>query len=389
MPHLHSGASECALETDVGSWSGGHGSAKNTYHYRPNLEFHHRKLANMSPKVAERYTQQRLDLKGKIWADADKLRKWETGETTRRATEHEAAWKRRVDSIEAKLTALGWNPDIYGPAWKHMGEASQPTPLSDRIWNKIRPAILAACEAYTSTRRESSIMSRLRARQERLRPTHEALGRTSVHPPATYLTFGEFLNLPSVSPYWTEEWDGGDDLFDGAGPLGPEWDADRDQVSQEAESLVASQKSAVVSAIRQVHVKAGVLDVLDSEDPFGRATARFGHLGVVGSHEELRNHISPAWRSLYTHSDVGFHVGHDDFVDVATRAITVADVSATLYVLKAMGLDSRATPDQYQHLALTCTLGCQTYVSHKLRGSDHTMALFEEVAVAAAAGVTA
>ncbi|KAL8281256.1 hypothetical protein RQP46_006290 [Phenoliferia psychrophenolica] len=133
--------------------------------------------------------------------DAQHMTTWETTGVQDRKLAVRDASKQRTADIDAKMVALGYDlQEIYSSLYSH-GKA-----LTDRIWNKIAPQIIAAADRNKTNRLQREADSRRSQRMHLIDPLHQSIldswpSNSKLNFPSLY----EFYCFPSIKVFWDPE----------------------------------------------------------------------------------------------------------------------------------------------------------------------------------------
>ncbi|KDQ57851.1 hypothetical protein JAAARDRAFT_156921 [Jaapia argillacea MUCL 33604] len=170
-----------------------------------------------SLKGEERATfiQQRLEGTKKIKSHAKICEQWARGQASDRTQELDGARKDRMEAIQAKLKALGWEDVLSKMTWRETEEferhklVKEPKRLTERIWNNIRGPLVEHMEQVKAKvlerDRKALVFARKRIAIEVLRTyKNQCLPYTQILPgPPDFCDIPEIrdiIELPSDVP---------------------------------------------------------------------------------------------------------------------------------------------------------------------------------------------
>ncbi|KAI5481174.1 F-box domain contaning protein [Pseudohyphozyma bogoriensis] len=127
-----------------------------------------------------------------------------------------AIGRERRDDIEAKVQSLGYAGFFYHPLWWGSKIVNKKEPLSDTVWQEIKPAVLELLDTIQAKNHaeaaEYSERLRMRERKRSLQDAYQdllkstsqrdAASTSSARIPHSFPLFPNFLNLPTVMKFW-------------------------------------------------------------------------------------------------------------------------------------------------------------------------------------------
>ncbi|KAL8281236.1 hypothetical protein RQP46_006270 [Phenoliferia psychrophenolica] len=136
-------------------------------------------------------------------ASVAKTREWENTDVRDRQKAALDAAKERTEAIDAKMVALGY--DLRDVQSMYSSLYNQGKALTDLIWKKISPQIIAEADRKKAYRLEREAAARRTQRQKLLDPLHASMLDTWTSSDLNFPSLAQFYHLPSIKAFWDPE----------------------------------------------------------------------------------------------------------------------------------------------------------------------------------------
>ncbi|GAA6007711.1 hypothetical protein JCM11491_003936 [Sporobolomyces phaffii] len=134
------------------------------------------------------------------------LARWSKQSQAARSAAADETKRARRDAIEKRLADLGYTETEIDGLDEYRSTIEQPTALTESIWSRISPVLIAKCDEIRTRRIEREALRAASRRRTALRPRYDALCKTeSDESLKTYPSFAIWSDLPAVAKFWQDE----------------------------------------------------------------------------------------------------------------------------------------------------------------------------------------
>ncbi|GAA5825524.1 hypothetical protein JCM5353_002327 [Sporobolomyces roseus] len=135
-----------------------------------------------------------------------KLTRWHNASAHERSSAAAEVRTARRAAIEKRLSDLGYSTRDRIGLYEHRAVMDRATALTESIWSRISPALIANCEATRNARLEQEALRRSTKRRALLQERYDSLLKaTPDEAQKTFPSFAIFTDLPIVKTFWKEE----------------------------------------------------------------------------------------------------------------------------------------------------------------------------------------